>query len=88
MLAGDWCESDSQLKAFSFFGKDYIPFIHGNSSCFYNAFLHFYLENPAASVGISDRYRCFSGFFSSNLTFLVHFCDLLIGGADRLYFTT
>lgn len=88
MLAGDWCESDSQLKAFSFFGKDYIPFIHGNRRCFYNAFLHFYLENPAASVGISDRYRCFSGFFSSNLTFLVHFGDLLIGGADRLYFTT
>ena len=82
MLASDWCESNFQLKAFSFSGKDYIPFIHGNSSCFYNTFLHFYLVNPTASVGISDRYRCFSGFFSSNLTFLVHFGDLLIGGAD------
>ena len=82
MLAGDWGESDLQLKAFSFFGKDYIPFIHGNSSCFYNAFLHFYLENPAASAGISDSYRCFSGFFTSDFAFLIHFDNLLIGGAD------
>ena len=82
MLAGDWCESDSQLKAFSFFGKDYIPFIHGNSNCFYNTFLHFYLINPTASVGISDSYRCFSGFFPSDFALLIHFDNFLIGGAD------
>ena len=82
MLAGDWCASNFQLKAFSFSGKDYIPFIHGNSRCFYNAFLHFYLVNPTASVGISDGYRCFSGFFPSDFALLIHFDNLFIGGAD------
>ena len=81
LLAGDWCESDFQLKAFSFFGKDYIPFIHENSNCFYNTFLHFYLVNPTASVGISDGYRFFR-LFSSDFALLIHFDNFLIGGAD------
>ena len=45
-------------------------------------FLHFYPENPAASVGISDGYRCFSGFFTSDFALLIHFDNFLIGGAD------
>ena len=49
---------------------------------FYNTFLHFYLVNPTASVGISDGYRCFSGFFPSDFALLIHFDNLLIGGAD------